>query len=197
MPVAFSHLPVKDMPGVTQNFEQLSQIIWPPVVSALPSNPADGQLVCFQTAAMAEQGVVWTLRYRAASTSTHKWEAVDAPAMCSSVAEDNLTVTNAGTTASVPAITTPLAGEYDVEVRAGVHAGKAATVYYLYATSMQESGGLFQQTSSAGYGNVTNKERLTYSAATAVHVGANSNESSSSAFDLYNAVLTVRPVRLG
>lgn len=46
----------------------------PPVVTALPANPADGQVIDYL--ADATNGVVWRLKYRAASASAFKWEFV-------------------------------------------------------------------------------------------------------------------------
>jgi microcystin-dependent protein len=48
----------------------------PPLVSALPASPIDGQECYLQTAAMAAVGAVWRLRYRAASASAYKWESL-------------------------------------------------------------------------------------------------------------------------
>lgn len=46
----------------------------PPLVTSLPSNPLDGQEVYYL--ADAANGMIWHLRYRAASSSAYKWEFV-------------------------------------------------------------------------------------------------------------------------
>lgn len=46
----------------------------PTLVSSLPVSPADGQEIYYQ--ADATNGVIWHLRYRAASASSFKWECV-------------------------------------------------------------------------------------------------------------------------
>ena len=46
----------------------------PPLVAALPASPTDGQEVRYL--ADAVNGVIWSLRYRAGSSSPYKWEFV-------------------------------------------------------------------------------------------------------------------------
>jgi hypothetical protein len=85
--------------------------------TALPSSPVDGQ--SFYYVANATDGVVWHLRYRAASSSAYKWEFVGGQALTSQV----LTTQSLGATvgsyidvATVgPSVTNPLAGDYLVE----------------------------------------------------------------------------------
>lgn len=45
-----------------------------PIASSLPGSPVDGQVVRLQNTAMGALGVVWTMRYRAASPNAEKWE---------------------------------------------------------------------------------------------------------------------------
>jgi hypothetical protein len=49
-------------------------IVAPPTVTALPASPVDGQQIYYL--ADATNGIVWHLRYRASSSSAHKWEHV-------------------------------------------------------------------------------------------------------------------------
>jgi hypothetical protein len=46
----------------------------PAIVSSLPVSPVDGDECYFQTSNMANAGVVWHLRYRAAISDSSKWE---------------------------------------------------------------------------------------------------------------------------
>lgn len=90
-----------------------------PLVSALPA-PSDGLEVYYL--ADATNGIVWHLRYRAASLSAHKWEYVGGPAL--SAAVDTQETLATGATAFVdaptagPVITVPLAGDYDYDFAA-------------------------------------------------------------------------------
>lgn len=94
---------------------EVAQILLPDApVTSLPATPFDGQEVSFQNAAMATNGVIWRLRYRAASASVYKWECVGGPPLVSVVnaAESlaNATTSDLGTLG--PDLTAPLAGEY-------------------------------------------------------------------------------------
>lgn len=87
-----------------------------PVVSALPGG-TDGDEVYYQSAAMALDGVMWHLRYRAASTSIYKWEIVGGGTQLSSeVAAEESTLSGAFVDLATvgPQITVPLAGDYMV-----------------------------------------------------------------------------------
>jgi hypothetical protein len=82
------------------------------IVTSLPSNPADGQEVYYL--ADATNGMVWHLRYRAASASAYKWEFVGGPPLVHEIPNDDPT----GSTTYVdlanvgPQIVLPLAGDY-------------------------------------------------------------------------------------
>ncbi len=121
MPERFKHLPVRDFPDVTANFEQLMGLLQPPVVSSLPAVAVDGQEIFYQNATMAEAGVVWHLKYRAASTSAHKWEFVGGAALYAE-APGLVTTTSAAYTAlsEGPSVTVPIAGDYEIGVQARI-----------------------------------------------------------------------------
>lgn len=84
-------------------------------VDTLPAQPRLGQLVCYQTAAMASLGVRWELKYNASSGSAYKWEFVGGGDWSN---QNNTSGTVASTTAvafsNTPTITVPLAGDYFV-----------------------------------------------------------------------------------
>ena len=85
----------------------------PPVVTSLPASPIDGQECYFL--ADSTFGVLWHLRYRAASASPYKWECVGGLPLTAEV-------TGQGTLASAtyadiptapgPSLVAPLAGDY-------------------------------------------------------------------------------------
>lgn len=93
---------------------QASQFIVPlasaPLVTSLPSAPIDGQEIRYL--ADATNGVVWNLRYRAASASSYKWEFVGGSSLRSTGAGSSTNSTTPQTT-NTPSITVPLAGDYD------------------------------------------------------------------------------------
>jgi hypothetical protein len=97
------------------NFERLGASVEPLEVTTLPSAPRDGQVIDYVASAAA--GVIWRLRYRAASASAYKWEFVGGSALRSSVeaASTTTSVTYADLLDVVgPTVTAPLAGDYEV-----------------------------------------------------------------------------------
>lgn len=85
------------------------------LVSTLPLEPYDGQEVYFQSATMATAGVIWHLRYRAASASSHKWEFIGgAPLSAEAAAAVNITSVAYVTATGGPSLTVPLAGDYEI-----------------------------------------------------------------------------------
>ena len=85
-----------------------------PLVSSLPSNPADGQEVYYL--ADATNGVIWHLRYRAASASAYKWEFLGGSPLYSHIAtQEGRSSASPGDLATLgPDVTPPLAGDYHV-----------------------------------------------------------------------------------
>jgi hypothetical protein len=81
--------------------------------------------VYFQNTAMAADGIVWHLRYRAASASAYKWEFVGGSPLWSEVtANETLGTTyNAYTALATagPALTLPVAGDYMVGIGAEMY----------------------------------------------------------------------------
>lgn len=101
----------------------------PPLVASLPPAPADGDEVYYLADAGA--GVVWHLRYRAASGSAHKWEAVGPTALTAAIATVEVTtvVGSFHDLATVgPTVTVPLAGDYWIAPSAYAESQTAALV---------------------------------------------------------------------
>jgi hypothetical protein len=88
----------------------------PAVVASLPLAPTDGQEVYY--VADAVNGVIWHLKYRAASPSAYKWEYVGGQSMLSLAAIDMVPAAT-GATWTEPTtnvrVTVPLAGDYRIE----------------------------------------------------------------------------------
>ena len=84
------------------------------VTTSLPSSPVDGQECYF--VADATNGIVWHLKYRSASASTHKWELVGGSHLyagplgsVSSTASFPIVITGG------PSLTLPLPGDYQID----------------------------------------------------------------------------------
>jgi hypothetical protein len=93
--------------------------IWvsgPPLVASLPDSPYDGQEV--NLLADATAGVVWHLRYRAASASAYKWEFAGGARLSAEAAAELSTASGSYVDGGV-AVTVPRAGEYEIELGAG------------------------------------------------------------------------------
>lgn len=91
----------------------------PAVVASLPLAPVDGQEVYF--VADAVLGIIWHLKYRAASPSAFKWEVLGTPPPLSAAGAGTETTSSTVNTAAgftAAAVTIPLAGDYEVTVQA-------------------------------------------------------------------------------
>lgn len=106
------------------------QINAPARVTSLPTSPVDGQEVYY--VADATNGVLWHLRYNAASASAYKWEFIGGGLLTRNQSADGGAVST-GTFVEPPngpTITFPLAGDYYIEAlssvaRTGAGAGNA------------------------------------------------------------------------
>lgn len=96
-------------------------------VSTLPVSPYNGQVIQYQSAGMATDGVVWTLKYRSASASSFKWEYIGGSLLFSAVETDESTTsaTYVDLTTVGPSVTIPLAGDY--EITCGCYAWRSST----------------------------------------------------------------------
>jgi hypothetical protein len=93
-----------------------SGVIGPQRVTVLPVGAIDGQEVYF--VADATNGVLWHLRYNAASASAYKWEFVGGSPLVteSSPVGDESTASGTYVALSTPTtLVIPLAGDYDIE----------------------------------------------------------------------------------
>lgn len=129
---------------------QASQFIVPlasaPLVTSLPSAPIDGQEIRYL--ADATNGVIWNLRYRAASSSSYKWEFIGgSPLYSQGGGFSSITSTsyvNFGTNSS---LTIPLAGDYNIRVEGQIqNQGGYVTFlgYTIGATAPSDYEGLVQ-----------------------------------------------------
>ena len=92
----------------------------PQVVTVLPTTGlVDGMEVYFQSAAMATDGILWHLRYRAAASGAYKWEYIGGPPIYNEV-QPTGTYETASSTAYAdlatvgPQVTVPLNGQYRI-----------------------------------------------------------------------------------
>lgn len=168
------------------------------LVSVLPSSPVDGQVVYFQNTAMAASGVVWTLRYRVASSSSHKWEFVGGAAIFSEVLTGQTTSSASfiDLATAGPSLTVPLTGDYDAEFGARIlNAASGLGVAGLKVGVAEAGNGAEVSAGAASGANVLRALRLTGLAAAEVLKLQYKTTSTSSEF--IQRFLYVRPVRVG
>lgn len=122
LPTGKYNLVVSDPSGRVATFTQA----WdsappPPTVTSLPTTPDDADEIYF--VADATNGIVWHLKYRAASASTYKWEYMGGGPLVSEVftSESTASTTFTNLTTVGPQITLPLAGDYKVSFGATVN----------------------------------------------------------------------------
>lgn len=114
---------------MSQGFAATADLWKPPeLVATLPTSPIDGQ-ECYYLAD-ATNGIIWHLRYRAASASAYKWEYVGGSPLFAEIATSEATAsaTYVGLTTPGPQITPPLVGDYMVAIGAAMNNSTAGAV---------------------------------------------------------------------
>ena len=93
---------------------QIAPGIRTPLHTSLPTSPLDSQEINYL--ADAANGIIWRLRYRAASASAYKWEYVGGAEITAEVlaAETTTSTVYVDLATAGPAIVAPLAGDYDI-----------------------------------------------------------------------------------
>lgn len=131
-----------------------------PLYTSLPASPVDGQIIDYQ--ADAANGIVWRLRYNAASSSPYKWEFVSGSAL---YAKNESIAAMGGTGSSYsepsgssgPDITCPLAGDYDVNFGACVqHASTMINISFGICLGVTAQASLVAPTATLAGGGAWN-----------------------------------------
>ena len=139
---------------------QASQFIVPlasaPLVTSLPSAPIDGQEIRY--VADATNGVIWNLRYRAASSSSYKWEFVGGGSLYNLVTagESTASTSYVGLTTAGPQLTCNLAGDYDVEIGCYTNSGAGNDIpgtmsFKVGAAAASDTDAVWAQNRGPGY----------------------------------------------
>jgi hypothetical protein len=112
-----------------------------PLVTSLPASPVDGQEIYFL--ADATNGVIWHLRYRAASASAYKWEFIGGSELSAYIGGNEATTTlNQWVDLATvgPQITVPLAGDYRSRISALVVPGTTTAAMNQIGASIGATG---------------------------------------------------------
>lgn len=193
---------------VQDNFEAVEQgverSLTPfPVVAALPTVPTDGQVIYYL--ADSTNGVVWTLKYRAASASAYKWEFVGGGPLYGEVETDQATASAAYVALATagPSVVLPLAGDYEVTLGMNGYNTNAAAQQLTMSYDIGGTGAVDADAieaflapgSGAGRANFARTRRkaglgaVTLTAKYRVTVGANGQ--------FFDRWMLVRPIRVG
>lgn len=173
-----------------------------PLVSVLPSNPFDGQEIYYQSAAMAANGEIFHLRYRAASASGNKWESISGSKLVTQGVSGS--TTSATPTPVGTGITVPLAGDYDVEW-GGMFGRTISTEWnhiYMYAgDGTRVTQGLYWTRATTGAADLqipmSGIERIAGIAAGAVWKHRIANSNAAGQVNLNGGWIAMKPVRVG
>lgn len=198
-------LPVPD-PGSTLNFERLAASVEPGETTALPTAPRDGQVIDYVADAAA--GVVWRLRYRAASASVYRWEFVGGASLLSvSAGTQNETLASGAfayqDATSSPGLTLPLAGDYTLRFGLQVIHNVAANTLFEARVDTSANVDLSDPIRNGGgwsgdRGTMMQEFRVTGQAAgTATKLRIAGNNTTAAGFTTLDRFLVVVPVRVG
>jgi hypothetical protein len=173
----------------------------PALVSSLPAGPVDGQEIYYQ--ADAANGIVWHLRYRAASASSFKWEYIGGTPLTARVnAQETRTVTTYGDLTTVgPSITAPLAGDYLLSYSA--HMWNSAVGNYVIAspavgaTAATDANGAVMTSSTANADYTPARVDVPFTGVAAAAVIKLQYRTLGTTASIQNRMLSVRPIRVG
>lgn len=183
------------------NGTEWHQLGVPPYVTALPTPPFDGFEVYY--AADATNGVIWHLRYRSGG-GTYKWEYVGGPPLWAEVTTQQTTSSTSYTdlATSGPAVTLPLAGDYDVTIGmsgwSNTNGGIAYMSYAIGATAASDNDSVRHQEpagSNTGPTHVVRTRRKT--GLTAVALTAKYKTGGAGTATIETRYMVVTPVRVG
>lgn len=174
------------------------------VFTALPAGPFHGQRITYQTAGMAADGVRWELEYNANSGSAYKWEFIGGTPLFSEVvtAESRNVASYGALTTAGPSITVPLAGDYLVEVRAGVNTGNATPVgaamsYDIGGTGASDADAVWARPVAPGFNTSVARVRRKTGLAASTALVAKYKSPNAVSVVWGDRVMLVTPVRVG
>lgn len=191
----------------------MSPVMLPAVqrVTALPSSPGEGQEVYFAT---GQNGVIWHLRYDSNTTGSYEWTFVGGNPMSATLTSNWGTtssttfVTQGSAAVDLPAITTPLAGDYRITISAaswshtgGIYLGYLAVKIGGAATSDYD--GCFGRMDSGGLAKgslIATIEKAGIAASTVLQMQARSYDANPfypTANSTWPIALLLEPIRVG
>lgn len=177
------------------------EVTKPTYETSLPTSPYDGQTIIYP--ADTTNGIMWTFRYRAASSSSYKWEFIGGSPLADEVTTQHGTTSTTYTTltSAGPSITVPLAGDYDVTITFAGTAGASNVCYMSYdigATGAVDADAAYLQETTGGGGDTTIRgRRKTFTSASTALVSKYKSTSSGATAVFRDRRMIVAPVRVG
>lgn len=176
-----------------------------PTVNALPLGPTDGDEVYFQNAAMATDGNMWHLRYRAAAPGLYKWEVLGGTEIASEMSSSiGLTTHNVAYTSVAfgdVGVLLPLAGDYDISWSSLVSNFNVAVGDFRILAAVAGVGvmntGIANYTNPTWYQQFHGKARAKGKAAGAFVSLVFLSASTGQPFQCHERHLFVKPIRVG
>lgn len=187
-----------DASHVMANLNAINAAVDQATVTSLPGSPYDGQEVYYL--ADAANGVVWHLKYRAASASAYKWECVGGAALRAEVETGETTTSTAYVDLATvgPSSTAPLGGDYDLHFGAQMYGPAASGAWMtvkIGAAAAADNDGIWQRV-DAGQLSLARERRFAgIAAGTVLKAQYRSNTAGTSYFA--SRFLFARPVRVG
>jgi hypothetical protein len=166
-------------------------------VTSLPASPVDGQEVSYLVD--ATNGVVWQLKYRAATSGTAKWHSIGGASLYSeNLVLDTTTSASFIDIAGGPTLTIPVAGTYEVEYGARAWSSSSAqgahTGIFLGATPTEYLDS-FAATAPTAY-NAFRATRATLAASATVKLQYRGTAAANT-YNFEKRWVRVRPVKIG
>lgn len=180
----------------------VDSVLAAPVVTVLPSNPQDGQAIDYL--ADATNGVVWRLKYRAASASGSKWEFVGGPPMYDAVDtnESTASATYVDLATVGPSITVPLAGDYIFDLSSQITTSTTSAAFAMAslkigAAATVDNDAIQDQTPVAAAATRSMARRIKRNVSAASTVCKLQYRSSTGTATFGRRALQITPVRVG
>ncbi len=182
--------------------DEVPPSVWAPpaLVTSLPASPTDGLEVYYL--ADATSGIIWHLRYRAASASAYKWEVLGGTKFyAQNTAGQN--ITSATPVAVPPSMTLPLAGDYDFAwggriYNQNVQGGNAQMWLGIAGVNQTPIADWYQGTAGAATtlaaGNPVQTKRATVAAGNVIDMRLSANNGTATSD---NRWIEAMPVRVG
>ena len=179
-----------------------------PIVTSLPASPTDGQEIILADSTTAAT-YAWQLRYNANAVSSYKWDFVGGSQLAAEVTPAESTTSTSYTDLATTAgqtVTTPVAGDYDIQInsQSRVNSGGAAAGQYISYMTVKVGSNAASDAEANIFGTYCNVESLANIERTIRKTGLAAStalvlkfKSGSGTSTFANRRIAITPVRVG